>query len=347
MPAGCTSLLVEHFAWLTAAATPGLRLPALETLMARGTVLEPLARDADLIRGALFGLDPGMDMPVGALTRSSDRNSLEQGEHDVHALDYCLRVDPVTLRADLGRVVMTSSGFAGFELEEQQELDHCVRSVLRLEGLELSANHAEHWTLPLPAALPFSFVPLQEALGVNLADVMPAVEEARTWRRIHNEIQVALYACEVNAQRRLAGKREINAVWFWGGGYAPAIPTPCPFELVYTSHPVSRGLALLAGCAVADAGPETILANTETRATVLIDWIPKPAAAVSELMQLEQLLQKLMSATRQSITGQRRGMLRLYSGTGMAWEYTRHSAWRFWRRPRALGTTWPAADLAP
>ena len=54
--------------------------------------------------------------------------------------------------------------------------------------------------------LKFGFTPLDDALGMDMAEVLPEQPESLHWHRIMNEIQIALHASPVNVRRRQNGQ---------------------------------------------------------------------------------------------------------------------------------------------
>src|SRR3990170_3774302 len=86
-----------------------LRLPSLETLLARGTVVRQpaLERDAWLCRA--FGVTKQQDWPVAPLTLAAD------GVDPQHY--YWLRADPVELRMERNRLVM-AGGITDLDADE-------------------------------------------------------------------------------------------------------------------------------------------------------------------------------------------------------------------------------------
>jgi len=122
-------------------------------------------------------------------TNRADANTERDGARKPDPNQYWLRTDPVTLWADMARVVMTSYGFADLDEFERNEIENSVRSVLLEEGIHLHADHTERWCIALGEPLNFRFTPLEEALGMDLAEAMPEQAEALHWRRIMNEIQ--------------------------------------------------------------------------------------------------------------------------------------------------------------
>jgi hypothetical protein len=321
------TILVEQLVPLLSAAQPDLRLPALETILARADVEVQEFSDTDELRFALFGVEPVQALPIGALTYVSDHGHLAIGK------DYCLRADPVTLWADMARVIMTSYGFADLDETERDEIEITVRSVLLEEGMDFGSSHPERWTIALERPLEFAFPPLQKALGVDIGEVLPEHPEALRWRRILNEIQVALHACPVNVKRRREGRQEINSVWFWGGGYLPEPSGKPSYCVAFSNHPVSRGLALVHECQLMNLSDtenlQGMVADLTRPAKFLIDWAPLPGRARAPLAQLDSLASVLLSlVSHHGLT------LDLYAGNGTHWTFNRLDALRFWRRRR-------------
>jgi hypothetical protein len=254
---------------------------------------------------------------------------------------YWLRSDPVTMWADMAKVFMTSHGFADLDPYERNEIENCIRTVLLEEGIDFHSDHPERWCIALNEPLQFEFTPLDEALGMDVADALPNHPEARFWRRILTEVQVALHNCPVNIRRRHAGKQEINSVWFWGGGFIPSTVPHDLIDTVYSNHPVTRGLAIINDCRLRKQGKAGHRNFSRDGRTVLVDWVPASQYAVEELEQLEALarqLLKLADLGEVSVT--------LFDGSGDGRQYDRRARRRFWRRRTPLGAATPSPARA-
>lgn len=297
------------------------RFPALETIWSRGRPCRITARSPNHLRFSVFGIEPGEMLPVAALTHVSDRRKAPQDDC------FWLRTDPVTLWADMAQVFMTSHGFADLDPYERNEIEDCVRDVLLEEGIHLNADHPERWCIALNEPLEFDFTPLDEALGMDMADALPSHPEARFWRRVLTEIQVALHNCPVNIRRRQAGRQEINSVWFWGGGLIPETAPHDLVDTVYSNHPVTRGLAIINDCRLRKQGKAGHREFSRDGRSVLIDWMAESRFATEELEQLENLCGRLLS-----LVDRKRFELTLYDGSGEGRRYNRGSRRRFWRR---------------
>ncbi len=264
-------------------------------------------------------------LPVAALTHVSDRKKTTKDDY------FWLRSDPVTMWADMAKVFMTSHGFADLDPYERNEIENCIRSVLLEEGIHLHADHAERWCIALNEPLQFEFTPLDEALGMDLAEALPSHPEARFWRRVLTEIQVALHNCPVNMRRRQAGRQEINSVWFWGGGLIPEAAPHDLIDTVYSNHPVTRGLAIINDCSLKKQGKAGHREFSRDGHSVLIDWVPESNYAIEELEQLENLSEGILG-----LVERKRVELTLFEGSGNGRQYNHKSQRRFWRRRVSL-----------
>ena len=329
------TLLIEDLRRLVAAAPNRFRYPALEVAWARGRVRSLKSPTPDHLRFTLFGIETEGALPVAALTHVNDRRARggkARGEY------YWLRVDPVTVWADMARVFMAACGFADLDPYERNEVESVVRGVLEEEGIDLHGDHPERWCIALERPLEFGFMPLQQALGMDLGDALPDHPEARYWRRVMNEIQVALHNSSVNARRRSRGQREVNSVWFWGGGFIPDAAAHYLFDTVYSDHPVSRGLALINDCSLRGADQVSDSDFVRDGRSVLIDWSATGLDPAAALAELELLVGRVLTLVRRG-----QAVLELYDGDGEGRSYGANSVHRFWRRRAPLSRALRAA----
>jgi len=319
------TLLIEDLRRVVALIPNDIRYPALERAWSRGRKRRLAARTPNHLRFELFGIETEGPLPVAALTHVNDRRERPQNDY------YWLRADPVTMWADMARVFMTDYGFADLDPYERNEIELCVRDVLQEEGIQMHADHPERWCIPLGRPIEFGFTPLDEALGMDVAEALPDHPEARHWRRILNEIQIALHNSPVNVRRRAMGKREINSVWFWGGGFIPDASEHYLLDTVYSENAVSRGLAIINDCRI--KGQIDALESTfgEDGRMVLIDWAFAPTDPENEMALLEALVGRLLD-----LADHGRVRLTLYDGGGQGRYYGRNARRRFWRRRVAL-----------
>ncbi len=345
------TLLHERLHALLARASDTPRLPALERLLARGRPVRMACATADELRGQLFGLPAGHQPAVGALTRYADSGRRPGAD------EYWLRVEVVSLRADMARVLVLGQGLDDCDAVEQQDIRATVAATLAANDLQLHCDHPQRWTLQTPHAPGFDFPSIDEALGCDMADVLPAHAAARPWRHLLNEIQIDLHACDTNRRRRERGQAELNSVWFWGGGVLPRLPQAARYRQLISSQPVSRGLAGLQDIAsrseyfpggenAATAGPDqpdlavepspnadiNLDLSGSTALPLLLDITPQRAAPMDELLRLERLVGAVFDAA-----GRRHLPLCLLGGDGSGWQVSHGDLRRFWKISRPLG----------
>jgi len=312
------TLLVEDLEALAAALHETVRLPALEYVLARGKRARQAAASANHLRFQLFALEPEAALPVAALTRVARTAAWPDDR-------YWLRADAVSLRADMTRVFVVSSGFLDYTAEERTEIDGIVRAALAAAGFDVPHDETGPWCFSTSQPPGFDFRPLHESLGVDMAEVLPTGPGSADWKRLLTDVQVELHQSELNRARRERGAAEVNGVWFWGGGRAP-LSVPQRFGAVAGDDPVSRGLALISGCPVfaqADDSPDA--------ENVLIDWAMLSRDAHAEAEALERRVDSLLTRAR---TG--RARLTLLSGSGEAWTIDRLSRLKIWASAQPL-----------
>jgi hypothetical protein len=331
-------LLPRLSGWISQLADEN-RYPALEQVLARAHVGPPLAGQLDPLRLQLFGLpwasESESEVPVAAL------GLLAGGIIPATDRAYHLRLDPVSLQADISRVMLMRSGFGGFSTDYQQHVKDIVKQVLADDGLEVRAA-ADFWTLTLPQHPAVLFTPLDDALGADLSDCLPEGAAGRHWKRLANEIQMALHASPVNEQRRQRGEALINGVWFWGGGQLPERVASCGYERVYSIDPVSAGLARLNDIPVALLSEllDGLQADASALAklpasSILVDWaIPASSEQLATLMLTPAKLEAFCAAALVRLK-QQGGVLELHSPE-ISLRLTPARLRRFWRRPKPL-----------
>ncbi len=341
-----TAILLPRLSGWAQQLAPEERFPLLESFLARASVSRPVAIELDRLRLRLFGLPADGEVPVAALSRLAAGSAT--GLNKVDESSYYLRMDPVTLQPDMSRLLLMHSGFAGFPNDYQQTVLQIVREVMQAENLDLQTAD-DYWTLRLPQHPGVQFTSLDEALGADVFECLPEGKAGRYWKKLQNEIQMALHASPENEQRRERGAAVINSVWFWGGGRLPRPAVRNPFERVYSADPLSRGLAILQGMQLNDlselpANGELFEHNEDH--PVLVDWAVTPSASENAAqpvtpIRLDVFCQGLLAELKQ-----RRGRVCLFSPE-RSWCLGAGHLWRFWRRHKALSLQLAALQIQP
>ena len=221
-----------------------LRLPVLETLLARGTVVRQpaLERDAWLCRA--FGVAKQQDWPVAPLTLAAD--GVDPQHH------YWLRADPVELRMERSRLVLARA-VSDLDTTETGELIAALNRHFARDGVTLLAPFPQRWYLRVDRAPGIATTPLACAVNRDIEAHLPQGDAALDWHRVINEAQMVLHEHAVNVAREARGAALVNSVWLWGGGTAPAIGRP-RYDAAWGDDPLTRSLAAAAGIARHDLG---------------------------------------------------------------------------------------------
>ena len=246
-----------------------LSLPALATLLARGSrkMLADEGMDAWLCRS--FGVEKRHDWPVAALTLLADGG--DPGG------DFWLRAEPVHLQLQRDRLVLVDAGNLGITQEEANGLTVTLNEHFTDEGLSFFPTRPGHWHLRLthpPTHLKTHS--LETAIGRNIRDMLPGGPDGKRWHSLLNEIQMLLHRHPVNEAREGRGLLPVNSIWPWGGGVLPANLTPY-FAHVWADNALAHGLA---------AATDTPCANVPKTAT---EWLPAAQAGPHHLVVLDAL----------------------------------------------------------
>ncbi|HKU79030.1 MAG TPA: phosphoglycerate mutase [Rhodanobacteraceae bacterium] len=193
--------------------------------------------------------------------------------HHCHAGDAgggnWLCADPAYVRSEATGARLMACPVSDLSDSDAEALAATLCPLLSEVGA-LQADTPAEWCVRLANGVqPATFTDPDNALGASLIEVLPEGDTARAWRRLFNEIQVALHAHPVNAARVAAHKLPVNALWFWGAGALPdSVDTS--LALVASADDVVRGLAKLAGAIRVEPLPEA-LESTDVRGEALLD----------------------------------------------------------------------------
>ena len=192
------------------AASAGLRLPALEKILARGKMQMHPAVSCEVLLSELFEVLGGV-APVSA-------------EFDGLGPGIWMRADPVHVRLQREQVVLLPD----VEISAEESVKFCMSLNAHFagQGMEFFAPHANRWYVRLDALPDIATVPLSQASGRNIHGNLPAGADERRWRQLFNEIQMLLFAHPVNEEREERGDLPVNSLWFWGEGRGAQARSP-------------------------------------------------------------------------------------------------------------------------
>ena len=219
-----------------------LRMPEMETLIARGDAFEPSARTCDASLIATFGGDPA--------TASANAALYALGEGLAAGTEYWLRADPVCLAPTMARLTLSELPDAALSADEAQALGATLNTHFAAADRALFTPHPQRWYLRLKNAPDLKTVAAADCAGILQESHLPSGRDGGEWRRTITEAQMLLHDHAVNVAREAAGKAPANAIWPWGGGRVPALGGRPGFAGVWSDDLLTRGLARAAGIAI-------------------------------------------------------------------------------------------------
>lgn len=213
--------------------------PAVETWLARAESQQNGVRGAEAGLFALFGAEAPADgdLPVAAVTRALDLGVIDNG--------WWLRADPVHLRPQRDRLVLTDSRLLDLTQDEANRLAAEIMEHYKADGWLLKAARPGRWYLKPPRAPRITTTPLAEVVGRDIHPYLPRGADDKAWHTLLNEMQILLHTSRVNDERERRGKLPVNSLWFWGGGRLPKI-RPMGWSGLWSEEPLGLAFARLA-----------------------------------------------------------------------------------------------------
>lgn len=338
VPAPCpvrtVTLFVPTLFWPETGETDAcsaLRLPALETLLSRGSTAHAACEGESAWLCERFGVQKQMDWPVAPLAFA--------GEGAEPGTDYWLRADPVHLRVHNDGLILLPPESLEIGGDESRELTGALNRQFEAEGIVLHAPNPRRWYLKMPQAPKIRTIELKQVIGRDVNRLLPEGEERLRWHRIFNEAQMLLHAHPVNMAREERGAALVNSVWFWGGGTMPV--SSSPFDALHSDDPLAVGLAKVAGIMPAPlaadgglaAGYSTLVdirdAEREFIRGNLAGW--RKALETLEARWFQPIFDSLHSGGIGKAV-----IATVADGRRHEWSVTRAALWRVWKRPRLL-----------
>lgn len=302
-----------------------LKLPALSWLLGKGARHIQAAADSQQWLADIVGLP---HLPVAAL-----RSNAHGGEQTGRWL--CL--DPIHLRVERTQLIVQDPNILQLTQEEADALLADLAPLLEEIGtLQIATPH--EWLLHLHAESDIRTTPLADAIGLNGDQLMPKAANVKVWRRLLNEIQVALHEHPVNLARTARGLPAVNSLWPWGEG---ALTNTKPaWNAIFADGLLWQGLARHTGCPSATAPERYSDCNGKTL-TVLatLDTATRQRNAVQWLADMQALEQHWFAPAMQALQEGSLKQLVIHShGEGQAMKLTvsGRNKLNFWRKPAPL-----------
>lgn len=342
--------------WIDAGLLRNIRLPALETLLARGRQnplppggmeawlcrafgverphLNPLpqAGEEANVKGACFDCD----WPVAAFTLLADGGNPDG--------DFWLLADPVHLQLQRDRMVLVDAGNLEISTDEAASLTAALNHHFAPNGLTFLPTRSGRWHLRLARPARLETHPLEAVIGRNIRNFLPGGPDGKHWHTLLNEIQMLLHSHPVNEAREQRGVLPVNSIWPWGGGVLPK-NLAAPYSQVWANDALARGLAVAAGVSRAET-PATA-AEWQRQAApgthlIVLDTL-RSAALSGDFPRWRENLMRLegdwFGPLRQALSRGRLASLSLHvfaDTPAQTFSVSRADLWKIWRREKPL-----------
>lgn len=158
-------------------------------------------------------------------------------------------------------------------------------------------------------------------------EFLPHGDDTATHRKLISEIEMALHDHEINLQRVEKGQFPVNALWLWGGGYAPEQQTR-PQPPLFSDDPLLTGF-WYAMTGVTESWPGSIAACIDASAAGFVAETP-------EFDDSPELLERCLQELRAALRSGQVSHITLLFRDGLRADVRRSHALRVWRRNSPL-----------
>lgn len=126
--------------------------------------------------------------------------------------------------------------------EESQTVMDTLRDFLQEDGITLHGLHDGNWLARGAVFRDLPTASLRQASGGAVDHWLPRQAQARTLRRLQNEMQMLLYSHPINDARAARGLLPINSFWVSGTGTLPPDFSPQPHVTVDGLREAARSM---------------------------------------------------------------------------------------------------------
>jgi hypothetical protein len=272
---------------------------------------------------AAMGLKAEFQPSIAALTAIADEADFEEA--------YCLRVDPVELRADLTAVYMYGNQHLSVDEKQCERVKELVQPLLTEYGMTLHTSITRRWYLSMnqkPKLL--SYEP-NSIVGKDILNYLPEGMVPINWKMLQTEIQMVLH--------EVAEIAPINSLWIWGDGNELPEKFELPYKIVIADEALAQGLAQYLKFDLknlSDSSLTDIHLSCDNKADIILVYekfqaLDSHAAWLHQLIKFEQcVVSILLNALKQkSIT-----KILLQPLNGWQYELSRNNLFHFWKRTK-------------
>lgn len=154
------------------------------------------------------------------------------------------RATPVHVEVGRYQIVLADPRALRLDAEQAAALADAARPLLQAEGFALELGSPQDWFLAGNADWALDAHAWNMAVGRSIDGHLPAGGQARRWRRLFTELQMAWHDHPANQAREALRLPPVNALWLDGCARGPLAARPLT---AFTDDEAIAGLALAAG----------------------------------------------------------------------------------------------------
>lgn len=213
-----------------------LALPHLERLLARLAPVRDEPGDEHTLsmpHERVLARECGLTAPDGLIPWAAWQR--DQAGQDTHGEPWAW-LTPCHWRVGTDHVAMSRPQELRLDPRESQALLGAMQPYFEQDGITLAYEAPTQW---LARGEIFGRLPtasLDRVVGRVIDEWIPRGDEAKTLRRLQQEMQMLLYTHPVNDERTRGGQLLVNSFWISGGGSLPADRKPAPPPGLQISH---------------------------------------------------------------------------------------------------------------
>ncbi len=245
---------------------------------------------------------------------------------------YCLRADPVELRADLAAVYMY--GNQHFKLNQRQtnKIKQQLESLFNEYALTLYTHESQRWYLGFnkkPALTAKQPMMLQ---GKDIADHLPQGTAPCHFQKLQTEVQMLLH--------ELPEIQPVNSLWFWGAGEVldNIQFSPRDFQLI-SDNVIALGFAKSSrkSYETVDFFAEDFsLKLLDKDSLIVLDAFNQTTDEDQFFKALIQLENKIFNPVLKSLKQGKISQLKLNFFNGIQYQLSPYSHYAFWKKPLSV-----------
>jgi hypothetical protein len=202
-------------------ARKALNLPHLDKLLAR---LGPAAADEgdehslSMPHERALASELGLAAPDGCLPWAAWQAA--QSGRDPQGAAWA-RITPCHWQVGQDHIAMAHPQQLDLSAQQSQALLAAMKPWFEEDGITLEYEAPTQWLARGEVFRDFASASLDRVIGRIIDPWLPRGPEARTIRRLQQEMQMLLYTHDVNEERAQAGHKPVNSFWVSGTGALP------------------------------------------------------------------------------------------------------------------------------